>query len=57
MTLAEGASGAEFAAALGALADDPARRAAMSRATLALVPHRPAEQLAGRLDALAEGRR
>ena len=57
VTLAEEASGAEFAAALGALVDDPARRAAMSRATLALVPHRPAEQLAGRLDALAEGRR
>lgn len=55
LTLDEGASGAEFAAALGALAADPQRRADMSRAGRQLVRDRPAERLAARLHELAGG--
>ena len=53
LTLDEDASGAEFARALCALADDSERRADMSRAALRLLPEEPAERLAARLHELA----
>lgn len=55
LSLDEESSGAEFAAALRALADSPERRADMTKAARQLVRDRPAERLAARLHELAGG--
>lgn len=55
VTVDEGASGTEFAAAVCELANNPARRAHMAKAALRLVRACPAERLAERLHGLAGG--